>query len=436
MLNNYKKFNGANWKFDLYIYNSDIVQEKFQVNESSGLQPDSLVLTKNILYFAIENSINEFSPKALIKVIDPQYGITNKIRRQNTFIRVQLERMLDEGAESITDQKIDLTFLITDYKVVSFTDESITYEIECELDTSVLLNKTCEYATNPDEPENAINIAYNILKSVNYPLYQTEINVDNSKKRTRWYPPQSDTDISFITYQNMTVKNALEYLLSITGINCESPIYLIHNLTDNKSFLSSRNHLMRNEWLIDAPPITKMQFDFASNIGGISNNMKFLRTGGDIGGADTSKLLANYTFTSYDHINREWDSTIYSRDNLNDRLTEFKKDNEKSLLRYGNIQNDIDFKYEFVPYSEPIVNDAMRDLDIFSSNIQFTVDGNLKLDVGEIISVEEIYSDKSKSEQFFGLWMISKVRHSFKDQLFKTNIICTRTTFLENLTTK
>jgi hypothetical protein len=79
----------------------------------------------------------------------------------------------------------------------------------------------------------------------------------------------------------------------------------------------------------------------------------------------------------------------------------------------------------------------MRDLDIYSSNIQFTVDGNLKLDVGEIILINDfLYDNNSKVEQFFGLWMISKVRHSFKDQLFKTNIICTRTTFLENLAIK
>jgi hypothetical protein len=75
-------------------------------------------------------------------------------------------------------------------------------------------------------------------------------------------------------------------------------------------------------------------------------------------------------------------------------------------------------------------------LDLYSSSVQFTVDGNLKLDVGEIIMIQEMQNDPSKSEQFFGLWMISKVRHSFKDQLFKTNIICTRTTFLENLAIK
>jgi hypothetical protein len=39
-------------------------------------------------------------------------------------------------------------------------------------------------------------------------------------------------------------------------------------------------------------------------------------------------------------------------------------------------------------------------------------------------------------EQFFREWLITKVRHSFKDQLFKTNIICTRTTFLEKLAIK
>jgi hypothetical protein len=111
MLNNNKKYNGGNWKFDLYIYNSDVVQEFFQSDESSSLNPSSFVPSKNILYFAIENSINEFYPKATFKITDPNFGITNKIRRQNTLLKVKLERSLDEGAEEIADQKIDLTFL-------------------------------------------------------------------------------------------------------------------------------------------------------------------------------------------------------------------------------------------------------------------------------------------------------------------------------------
>lgn len=436
MLNNNKKFNGTSWKFDVYIYNSDVIQENFQSNESDSLKADSFIPTKNILYFSIDNSISELCPKAMFKIVDPQYGVSNKIRRQNTFLKVEIEKLMDDASDEPSDQKINLTFLITDYKIVSFSEESITYEIMCELDLSVLLNKTCEYATNPEKPENPLNIAYEILKQVNYPLYQTEVKVDNSIKRTRWYPPVSDTEINFITYQNMTVKNALKYLLSITGINCESPVYLMHNLTDNKSFLSSRTHLLRDEWIESAPGVTKIQFNFASNMVGPSHNMKFLKTAGEVGGSETSKLLANYTFTKYDHIKREWDSVTYDRDALDDTLTGFRNDREKSLLRYGNIQNDPEFKYEFIPYSEPFLNDVLRDLDLYSSSVQFTVDGNLKLDVGEIIMIQEMQNDPSKSEQFFGLWMISKVRHSFKDQLFKTNIICTRTTFLENLAIK
>jgi hypothetical protein len=180
MLNNNKKFNGTNWKFDVYIYNSDVIQENFQSNESDSLKPDSFIPTKNILYFSIDNSISEFSPKAMFKIVDPQYGVSNKIRRQNTFLKVEIEKLIDDTSDEPSDQKINLTFLITDYKIVSFSETSITYDIMCELNLSVLLNKTCEYATTPEKPENPLNIAYEILKQVNYPLYQTEFKVDNS----------------------------------------------------------------------------------------------------------------------------------------------------------------------------------------------------------------------------------------------------------------
>ena len=82
MLNNNKKFNGTSWKFDVYIYNSDVIQENFQSNESDSLKADSFIPTKNILYFSVDNSISELCPKAMFKIVDPQYGISNKIRRQ------------------------------------------------------------------------------------------------------------------------------------------------------------------------------------------------------------------------------------------------------------------------------------------------------------------------------------------------------------------
>ena len=163
------------------------------------------------------------------------------MRRQNTCIHLNVERLLDNNSneDAVTDQKLDLTFIVTNYKILNFSQESITYEIDCELDTSILLKRICEYATTPENPENPLDIAYSILKNNLYPLYQTEINGnDNSKIKTRWYPPNVDTLVNFITYQNMTISDALKYLLSITGENCESPIYLIHNLTDNKGFFS------------------------------------------------------------------------------------------------------------------------------------------------------------------------------------------------------
>ena len=434
MLNNSKIYNSGNWEIKLYIYNFDLIEELYTIDKAKSMTADSMVISRNILYFSIDNSIDDFVPKATFKIIDNQFAISNKLRRQNTCIHLNVERLLDNNSneDAVTDQKLDLTFIVTNYKILNFSQESITYEIDCELDTSILLKRICEYVTTPENPENPLDIAYSILKNNLYPLYQTEINGnDNSKIQTRWYPPNVDTLVNFITYQNMTISDALKYLLSITGENCESPIYLIHNLTDNKGFFSSRAHLSRDEWLMDAPTVTKIPFNFATNLIGPSHNMKFLRSNGEVGGAETTKLMSNYMFSNYNHLDRTWSDTFFNREAINDALTDFKRPEETSLLHYNSI-SDIDYNYEFIPYSEQYINDVMRDLDLYSSSIQFTVDGNLKLDVGEMIEFSEMVQDTAKKEQFYGFWLISKVRHSFKDQLFKTNIVCTRITFLEH----
>jgi hypothetical protein len=115
--------------------------------------------------------------------------------------------------------------------------------------------------------------------------------------------------------------------------------------------------------------------------------------------------------------------------NIYNRLKSFSKEQLNKIMESSMIPTlkiDEKKRYEYYP---------QLNISIFERKI-YQGDLGEYSDLQEIIMIQEMQNDPSKSEQFFGLWMISKVRHSFKDQLFKTNIICTRTTFLENLAIK
>ena len=83
--------------------------------------------------------------------------------------------------------------------------------------------------------------------------------------------------------------------------------------------------------------------------------------------------------------------------------------------------------YQFPTINHQRMYDTLKHLELFSSNIQFTVDGDLNLDVGHVINVKEVSDSGGKTEMFNGKWLIIKIRHSFRNKEYKTNVICART---------
>jgi hypothetical protein len=113
LTNNKQKINNTQWKLEFYIYNKDIIQENIKFDEVSSSKPSSFIPTKNVLYFSVDNSMSEFYPTAIVKILDEGYGVSNKIRRQNTFLHVKIKKLLNnEGtSEAAFDQNLNLTFL-------------------------------------------------------------------------------------------------------------------------------------------------------------------------------------------------------------------------------------------------------------------------------------------------------------------------------------
>lgn len=430
-----KKYNNADWHVKLLIYNNNItLTSPDQIEESNG----SLIPSESILSIQIQNSIIDFVPTALFQVIDNKFAITNYLKNQNCKLILLLSRPIQGLNENGKTNDMTLSFLVKSYDVINFNNESITYSISCELNNSIPLNTTCEYATK--EPENPYEIAYKILKNYGYNLFPIETKSEkNVVLQTKYCLPSTDYKCNFITNQNMTVLDAIKYLFSAGAANSSEPAYLIHNLYYDRGFITSRRTLMRNDWLDTQPGVTKMDFNFSSSDVGETHIMSYLSTKSALGGIEHSKLYNNYEFFSYNHLKREWDSNLISKNNLNDTLTKFiDPEVEKSLFDTGDIDEDpkLSLKFQFPPINDYYITDVKRNLDLYSSNLQFTVLGDLELDVGYMIKIDETRGGNQKIEQFSGMWMISKILHTFSDQLFKTNIIVSRVSYKKNLTTE
>ena len=53
MLNNSKIYNSGNWEIKLYIYNFDLIEELYTIDKAKSMTADSMVISRNILYFSI-----------------------------------------------------------------------------------------------------------------------------------------------------------------------------------------------------------------------------------------------------------------------------------------------------------------------------------------------------------------------------------------------
>lgn len=429
-----KKYNNVDWHVKLLIYNNNItLTSPDQMEETNG----SLIPSESILTIQIQNSIIDFIPTALFHVIDNKFSITNYLKNQNCKFMLLLSRPIQGLIENGKTNEMILSFIVKSYDVLNFDNESITYSISCELSNSIPLNTICEYATK--NPENPYEIAYKLLKNYGYSLFPIETKSEkNVIIQTKYCLPSTDYKCNFITNQNMTVLDALKYLFSAGAANSSEPVYLVHNLFYDRGFITSRKTLMRKDWLDTQPGVTKMDFNFSTSDVGETHIMSFLSTKSALGGIEHAKLYNNYEFFNYNHLTREWDSTLFSKYNLNETLTKFiNPEVEKSLFDIGDVDEDpkLSLKYQFPPINEYYITDVKRNLDLYSSNLQFTVIGDLELDVGLMINIDETRSGNEKIEQFSGIWMISKILHTFSDQLFKTNIIATRVSYKKNLVT-
>jgi hypothetical protein len=257
---------------------------------------------------------------------------------------------------------------------------------------------------------------------------------------TKWSLPYTNEACHFITWHDMTAKKAIEYLLSYAvgenGLN--PPAYLIHNLLDNRCYLTTMEMIYRPSSIAMQPAPTQQPFSvntplipgrqFAmKNVASLNDNEDhWFPTG-----IDSAKLMHNYKFYEYSQEDRQWENFNVSKLVLDDLVTKGIDDSRETSLHLHQFREDIELSkyYQSFPHNHPKLYDVMRNLELFSSNIMFTVDGDLRMDIGNVIYVNEEGTDGRSIQQFNGSWVVIKVVHSFANAKYLCHIVCARRYF-------
>ena len=371
-----------------------------------------------------------------MKLLTIGFLLTSKLRKEN----IRLRLIISKGNSNIS---LDSIWIVKKYDILNFATSSIQYKIWAELDCAIPLYTTCHYATSNDlyndvdGGENPYSIIKSILNNVGFKLYpDISIDENGNEIRNRYSPPSTSNKIHFITNHNMYAIDAVKFLLSkaVSTLDVSPPAYLIYNIKDNKGFITTRENLFRTSSIEAQPDSTKAYYSITEASLGKQYQMKDVRTDSimsdkDAGGIENSKLFYNYGFYKYNHKNRIWENDRVSKISINDNLTKGSSGQTDNSVLIGSGAEDYELarNYQFPTIKHQKMYDVLKHLELFSSNIQFSVDGDLNLDVGQVINVKEVSDSGGKTEMFNGKWLIIKIRHSFRNKEYKTNIIYART---------
>lgn len=434
-LNFSKTFNNESYNVALSIYSTNLT-----LTSPSNMLDDKDAMpipTENITYMMFENSIVDIIPVAEFEILDHDFILTSKLKTENTRIKCSI---MKTGGAKVKDNPFELIWIVKKYDILNMSPTSIHYKIRCELDCAIPLYTICNYATMQDlandvnSGENPYTIIRNILTSVNFKLYPEMIKDEHGVEvRGRYSPPSCNTKINFISNQNMYTIDAVKYLLSVAcgTLQPSQPAYLIYNMKDNKGFITSRENLFKESSIKMQPESINCFYSITNSSLGRQFQIRDIKADSaklELGGIENPKLFHNHNFYKYDHKERLWENDRISKYELDDILTKGMTPSKHQSLFLKTSEEDLELTkyYQYPTIHNYKLYEALTELELFSSNIQFTVDGDLNLDVGHILNIKED-SVKHKMEMFHGHWMVVKVRHSFRNKEYKMNVICSRT---------
>ena len=259
----------------------------------------------------IRNSLDGFYPTAIITFKDFNGAYTSHLRHVGQYVRVMVTAQKSTQTQSENNYKLDLYFSIEDHKMISYTNREITYQLHCRFWTARNFGMHVNYSTFINKYESNMISPYvivsNLLKKINYPI----------KKQ---FIPPSNHSIYYITDQNETVKDAIDYCLYYGCDQQNPPTYLYHHLIDNQPVLYNQSF------------IKKMK-NYKINMGlailtdeGINDVNKELIIQNPTLFSNNSSIYhyqekALYIQWDYDHIHRTWSQDIYTPRKIDELLT-------------------------------------------------------------------------------------------------------------------
>jgi len=333
----------------------------------------------------------------------------------------------NDSSKSIS---IDHNFNITNYEIVTHTQQYTEYIISACSNNHVKLSSNISYSTGNDKPEAYKDTTYIISDLLDM------IKIDDNKVVKRDIFEPSNKKIYYITPPNNTVWEVISDLLSYASYGLYGYYTLFYNMYNKNTVLVNlskylstidiKNILPNNSYTIlgnaenkAAGDLTNMSYLTAEDIISTNYNMQ------DINSKEHNfSLAADQYFYNFDYTRREWTTDYFNYNNIvnnyimqngtnsNNKYRPFLKDNKSYYLKFSNEYNNLEY---------PNLYDNLERINKFSDVLQFKVRGFLNRDVGQVCSV--LCNSKSIEPRFSGVYVIGRIEHIWRVKNDYTNIV-------------
>lgn len=363
LANKIKNYNTKEWTFSCVASLYENPGSSKEQKPENVLQLTTDGIGKTVIY----NSIESFVPTIQMTYMDNEFEL-GKIFNNNRFYLHIFLTGEDMDRTSKTPADLTLTFIINDLNIVEKTASYVLYELKGAMVSDLYFS---------------LNVCVTHDKAELVSPYDM-ITAAMSKAQLMLDPDYTDTEkrISFISPQAWTVKDIIRYCLEVAVGKKSPPSYFFTRLHDRVSMLW--NQFTKSPIAVNA---FNMSLQVVTNEISTGNRPKMLDLVSDIssdtlqGGANNLRLLSTRIFNHFNHDKREWTQTIYNNTDMINLIQSLSSKENKILHEvFFNIE-DIgkvplfknELKLSYPNWSEHKIYSILRNLELCSDNIHFTV---------------------------------------------------------------
>lgn len=351
----FKTINACDWYIDIRLINVS----------------DNIILelpADQVTYMKFSNSLEYYIPTLVLRLSDKNFRFTKYLTYTNLMLNVDIRQpnlTKDDNHNEPYNVKLNTLYVINNIKTLTIGKHEIIYEFFAEEANVLNFIKNINYATNKKTIGES---PYKIIQDI---CNKADIVVDSE---------YSDTDIkiNFITAQNMTVIDSIDYCLKM-GVFSKSkpPSYFYSRLLDQTGVIFNQDISAKKIILPINILIMNGLYSSAAPMGNFIQNVSFITE------ENQSQNLKNFgtkSFHDFDHNTRTWSQTTYSSDNILKTVAKITDNNLIEASVWNKPFFSLQYINNFPNYSHYKLYKSLRTIELCSVNLRFDCFGNLNRD--------------------------------------------------------